>query len=86
MRAPIAEGEREYTRIGHQSRKGSENIPVSGTNHGRGVRISACVGSDAGGAHAVESARGVPPGPAHHRLRGGARRLPHLQRRLGTVR
>eukprot|EP00976_Prorocentrum_cordatum_P104537 1193938-Prorocentrum_minimum.AAC.3 len=43
-RAPIAEGEREYTRSGHQSQKGRENIhrapiaegerdiPVPGTN------------------------------------------------------
>eukprot|EP00959_Pyramimonas_sp_CCMP1952_P089586 1874213-Pyramimonas_sp.AAC.1 len=28
-----------YTRSGHQSRKGKENIPVAGTNHGRGERI-----------------------------------------------
>eukprot|EP00959_Pyramimonas_sp_CCMP1952_P002255 46845-Pyramimonas_sp.AAC.1 len=38
-RAPIAEGEREYTRGGHQSQKGSENIPVAGTNRRRGDRI-----------------------------------------------
>eukprot|EP00976_Prorocentrum_cordatum_P067233 1178650-Prorocentrum_minimum.AAC.1 len=30
--APIAQGEREYTRSGHQSRKGRENIPAVGTN------------------------------------------------------
>eukprot|EP00976_Prorocentrum_cordatum_P073707 1181222-Prorocentrum_minimum.AAC.1 len=34
--APITEGDREYTRSGHQSQKGSENIPVVGTNHRRG--------------------------------------------------
>eukprot|EP00959_Pyramimonas_sp_CCMP1952_P335081 7016522-Pyramimonas_sp.AAC.1 len=38
VRAPIAKREREYTRSGHQSGKGRENIPVTGTNHGRGVR------------------------------------------------
>eukprot|EP00959_Pyramimonas_sp_CCMP1952_P426204 8926919-Pyramimonas_sp.AAC.1 len=27
------------TRSGHQSRKGRGNIPVAGTNHGRGERI-----------------------------------------------
>eukprot|EP00976_Prorocentrum_cordatum_P117610 1196335-Prorocentrum_minimum.AAC.1 len=32
-------GERKYTRNGHQSRKGRENIPVTGTNRGRGERI-----------------------------------------------
>eukprot|EP00976_Prorocentrum_cordatum_P095843 1190320-Prorocentrum_minimum.AAC.2 len=37
-RVPIAEGEREYTRSGHQSQKGRENIPVAGTNHRRGER------------------------------------------------
>eukprot|EP00976_Prorocentrum_cordatum_P037968 771414-Prorocentrum_minimum.AAC.5 len=30
--APIAEGEREYTRSRHQSQKGRENIPATGTN------------------------------------------------------
>eukprot|EP00959_Pyramimonas_sp_CCMP1952_P042899 897751-Pyramimonas_sp.AAC.1 len=35
----VHEGEREYTRSGHQLRKGRENIPASGTNHGRGERI-----------------------------------------------
>eukprot|EP00959_Pyramimonas_sp_CCMP1952_P035254 738594-Pyramimonas_sp.AAC.1 len=39
VRAPIAEGEREYTRSGHQSRKGRENIPIAGTNRGTGERI-----------------------------------------------
>eukprot|EP00959_Pyramimonas_sp_CCMP1952_P475493 9504191-Pyramimonas_sp.AAC.1 len=34
QRAPIAEGEREYTRSGHRLRKGRENIPVAGTNRG----------------------------------------------------
>eukprot|EP00976_Prorocentrum_cordatum_P110506 1195210-Prorocentrum_minimum.AAC.10 len=38
-RAPIAEGEREHTRSGHQSQKGRENIPVAGTNRRRGERI-----------------------------------------------
>eukprot|EP00976_Prorocentrum_cordatum_P071354 1180289-Prorocentrum_minimum.AAC.2 len=28
VRAPIAEGGREYTRGGHQSRKGGENTPA----------------------------------------------------------
>eukprot|EP00976_Prorocentrum_cordatum_P067936 1178933-Prorocentrum_minimum.AAC.3 len=37
--APIAEGERDYTRIGHQLQKGRENIPVAGTNRRRGERI-----------------------------------------------
>eukprot|EP00959_Pyramimonas_sp_CCMP1952_P194094 4058921-Pyramimonas_sp.AAC.1 len=37
--APIAEGEREYTRGRHQSQKGRENIPVTGTNRRRGERI-----------------------------------------------
>eukprot|EP00959_Pyramimonas_sp_CCMP1952_P080187 1676131-Pyramimonas_sp.AAC.1 len=37
--APIAEGEREYTRGRHQLRKGRENIPVAGTNRRRGGRI-----------------------------------------------
>eukprot|EP00976_Prorocentrum_cordatum_P075104 1181783-Prorocentrum_minimum.AAC.3 len=36
MRAPITEGEREYTRSGHQSQKGRANIPVAGTNRRRG--------------------------------------------------
>eukprot|EP00976_Prorocentrum_cordatum_P071399 1180309-Prorocentrum_minimum.AAC.1 len=40
--------ETEYTRSGHQSRKGRENIPVAGTNHGRGenkdVRIEPNLG------------------------------------------
>eukprot|EP00959_Pyramimonas_sp_CCMP1952_P294976 6169686-Pyramimonas_sp.AAC.1 len=31
--------EREYTLSGHQSRKGRENIPLAGTNRGRGERI-----------------------------------------------
>eukprot|EP00959_Pyramimonas_sp_CCMP1952_P411614 8625671-Pyramimonas_sp.AAC.1 len=35
QRAPIAEGEGEYTRSGHHSRKGRENIPVAGTNRRR---------------------------------------------------
>eukprot|EP00976_Prorocentrum_cordatum_P021324 435418-Prorocentrum_minimum.AAC.1 len=33
------QGEGEYTRSGHQSRKGRENITVAGTNRGRGRRI-----------------------------------------------
>eukprot|EP00976_Prorocentrum_cordatum_P059998 1175725-Prorocentrum_minimum.AAC.6 len=41
QRAPIAEREREYTRSGHQSRKGRENIPAAGTNRGKGERICA---------------------------------------------
>eukprot|EP00959_Pyramimonas_sp_CCMP1952_P166292 3475720-Pyramimonas_sp.AAC.1 len=43
VRAPTAEGGREYTRVGHQSRKGGENIPAVGTtNRGRGenMRVS----------------------------------------------
>eukprot|EP00959_Pyramimonas_sp_CCMP1952_P393136 8237374-Pyramimonas_sp.AAC.2 len=38
-RAPITEVERAYTRSGHQSRKGTEHIPVAGTNRVRGERI-----------------------------------------------
>eukprot|EP00976_Prorocentrum_cordatum_P067791 1178889-Prorocentrum_minimum.AAC.5 len=39
LRAPIAEGEREDTHCGHQSQKGRENIPISGTNRRRGENI-----------------------------------------------
>eukprot|EP00976_Prorocentrum_cordatum_P002172 42993-Prorocentrum_minimum.AAC.1 len=39
QRAPITEGERAYTHSGHQSRKGRENIHITGTNHGRGESI-----------------------------------------------
>eukprot|EP00959_Pyramimonas_sp_CCMP1952_P215765 4513044-Pyramimonas_sp.AAC.1 len=38
-RAPITEAEREYTRSGHQSQKGRENIPGAGANHRRGERM-----------------------------------------------
>eukprot|EP00959_Pyramimonas_sp_CCMP1952_P049927 1043504-Pyramimonas_sp.AAC.1 len=37
--APIAEGEREYSRSRRQSQQGRENIPVAGANRSRGERI-----------------------------------------------
>eukprot|EP00959_Pyramimonas_sp_CCMP1952_P467301 9491351-Pyramimonas_sp.AAC.1 len=37
-RTPITKGEREYTRSGHQLRKGRENIPVAGANLQAGRR------------------------------------------------
>eukprot|EP00959_Pyramimonas_sp_CCMP1952_P044397 927762-Pyramimonas_sp.AAC.1 len=37
-RAPMAEGERDYARSGHQWQKGRENMPVAGTNGRRGER------------------------------------------------
>eukprot|EP00976_Prorocentrum_cordatum_P004484 88073-Prorocentrum_minimum.AAC.1 len=39
VKAHVTYLKREYTRIGHQSQKGKENIPVSGTNRRREKRI-----------------------------------------------
>eukprot|EP00976_Prorocentrum_cordatum_P057820 1165309-Prorocentrum_minimum.AAC.3 len=40
--APMAEGETEYTRSGHQWQKGRQNIPVAGTNGTRREHAPPC--------------------------------------------